>query len=278
MDLIDFKESSELNVLRQEMGAEYRTWDAWTWDSKSANSIIDKLRSQEGVAVDPDEIELADDGTFTYEGEKILLYIRDQYYSDDPNHEYKYHICSCRTIQQMFEEGRKKRYVATKNTSGSFYVRVRKGNTVVEEGTKEMKVCKSCLQKLSYRGYGRHGSPTSRQVYREFSLDEFFERYGSTRFREKPDHSEYTAPANEYPDNFGTISKRYRKKQDWTCEECGRDMSADKQWLHAHHINRQKSDNRDSNLKALCLECHADIHPKLQRSSHYRQFFREYLL
>jgi hypothetical protein len=278
MKLIDFTNDANLNALREEMGAEFVEWNVETWTPKSADSVRAQLGTRKGIELDEDleGLEIEDDETFSYKGEKVLLYIRDQYYSDDPNREYKYHICSCRTIDSMFEQGRKNRYVVTKNTSETFYVRLLENNVVVEEGPREMRVCKSCLQELSYKGYGHHASSRSKQVYREFALDEFFDLYGESRFAEKPDYDEYGAPKNKYPDNFDEISKRYRKKQDWVCEKCGLDLSSDRQWLHTHHIDHQKYNNGHQNLKALCLDCHAEIHPQLRSNSEYRKFIATY--
>jgi hypothetical protein len=277
MDLIDFRVDQGLNSLREAMGAELREWSVWDWKKKGKESILDRLSTQRGIELKDglDDLEVTDDGTFQYKGEKVLLYIRDQYYSEDPNREYKYHICSCRTIQKMFDEGRKNRYVVTRDTSEEFYVCKMNGGEVVEEGTERMRVCKSCLQELSYKGYGRHGSPKSKRIYGEFSLGVFFDLEGRTRFDEKPDHTARSAPRNEYPDDFEEVSRRYRKKQGWTCEECGRDLSEDKQWLHTHHINSQKGDNRDANLKALCLKCHSEEHHHMSNSD-YIEFMQKY--
>lgn len=278
MDLIDFRTDQDLELLRMVMGASLVEWNAWTWEAKQAETIREQLSTQRGIELEGglEEIETDDDGTFSYKGEKVLLYIRDQYHSNDPGREYKYHICSCRTVESMVRQGRKNRYVITKNTSEKFYVCRIEGSEVVEDGKEKMNVCKSCLQNLNYKGYGRHGSHQSKRVYREFSLEEFFELYGETRFAEKPDYSEYTAPINKYSDNRKEISRQYRKKQSWTCEECGLDLSGDKQWLHTHHVNHHRNDNRDSNLKALCLRCHAEEHPRLEHTPEFRKFTTRY--
>lgn len=278
MDLINFRTDQDLELLRMVMGADLVEWNAWNWEAKRAETVREQLSTQRGIELEEglDEIETDDDGTFSYEGEKVLLYIRDQYHSNDQNREYKFHICSCPTMKSMVRQGRKNRYVVTKNTSEKFYVCRIEGGEVVEEGREKMNVCKLCLQDLSYKGYGRHGSRRSKRIYEEFSLEEFFDLYGETKFTEKPDYSEYTAPSNTYPDNFGEISRRYREKQGWTCEECGLDLSGDEQWLHTHHKNYQRNDNRDSNLKALCLRCHAEEHPRLKSNEEFRKFTSRY--
>jgi hypothetical protein len=278
MDLIDFRNHVEMDRLRRKMGAEYVEW---SWKAPpSPSPILKKLSSESGIELGKDlsDLGIEGDDTFSYQGERVLLYIRDQhYYPDDPDREYKYHISACRTIKDMFNSGRKNRYVVTKNTSETFEVRVTDQSGEVQyEGPREMRVCKNCLQNLNYKGYGRHGTSTAKTVYRQFSLEEFFEIYGETHFHEKPDYTEYTSPVNEYADNFNDISTRYRRSQDWTCEECDLDLSDDRQWLHTHHKDHIKSNNSRSNLKALCLRCHAEIHPQLKNMPQYRQFTLSY--
>ena len=52
----------------------------------------------------------------------------------------------------------------------------------------------------------------------------------------------------------------YRQKHE-TCEECGVNKA-----VHTHHIVKVEEGGRDSdsNLMALCLECHRDKHPDIK--------------
>lgn len=53
-----------------------------------------------------------------------------------------------------------------------------------------------------------------------------------------------------------TVDDLYR------CEQikCGIDLSVpdNQRFLHAHHVNADKSDNHPKNIKLLCIRCHAD--------------------
>lgn len=63
-------------------------------------------------------------------------------------------------------------------------------------------------------------------------------------------------PVNDYTQDWDNISATYRKKQRYICQNCGVDLSSERRLLHVHHKNRDKGDNREKNLIALCASCH----------------------
>lgn len=68
-----------------------------------------------------------------------------------------------------------------------------------------------------------------------------------------------------YVRNWEEISLAYRTKKDFTCERCGIKVNNgyDHMFMQVHHKNSVKTDNRESNLECLCIECHSecnDIH------------------
>lgn len=48
------------------------------------------------------------------------------------------------------------------------------------------------------------------------------------------------------------VARKLRKS---ACEQCGTEKN-----LHAHHINRDWSDNRPENIQTLCATCHLKYH------------------
>jgi len=58
----------------------------------------------------------------------------------------------------------------------------------------------------------------------------------------------------------------YRETRNFTCESCNLNLKQALCLLHVHHINGVKTNNRSSNLKALCIECHSQ-QPDHQRST-----------
>ena len=66
-----------------------------------------------------------------------------------------------------------------------------------------------------------------------------------------------------YPDDWDNLRRYIYERDDYTCQKCGViDVE-----LHAHHINGRS--HHPSNLVTLCRNCHADIHPHLERESYY---------
>ena len=70
---------------------------------------------------------------------------------------------------------------------------------------------------------------------------------------------------NQYPSNWNTLRKKVYRKNDYTCQNCGRRAGelGDAE-LHAHHIvpKAQGGTHELNNLTTLCDECHSAVHGK----------------
>lgn len=66
-----------------------------------------------------------------------------------------------------------------------------------------------------------------------------------------------------YPLNFSEISTAFRASKEYTCENCHLKITeyAHKHYMHTHHINYQKQENCQDNLKCLCIRCHSEVDP-----------------
>lgn len=64
-----------------------------------------------------------------------------------------------------------------------------------------------------------------------------------------------------YTLDWAQISREYRLEKEYTCEKCNIHISepADRRFIHVHHKNGDKTNNRRSNLECLCVLCHANI-------------------
>ena len=207
-----------------------------------------------------------------YKNTKVLLYIRDQAMYGQPedilkNYKsaYKFHLSWCQTLQTMFNSGKYEKYVVSTRQDDVLLVRAIGSNNKVYESEQKLHVCRYCLSTLNYKGYRYATKAQKDKIYNEFSLKEFFNVQNSDySFHDMPKHDEYSAKTNIYPDNWEHVSELHRKLCHYQCERCGKDCSHDHKLLHVHHINGNKQDLRQTNLIALCHECHIQEHPHMR--------------
>lgn len=283
MRLPDFLKHVALNQLRQQMGAELISWNSGgNWDP------IDIVLGGEGKEILPDEIIIAPDGTLEYEERKVVVYIRDQYVfgSDklvdidelvDPEQLYKFHVADCPTLKTMRSQNRYDRYVVATRTDGKFIVNFVVGDRVHEKGERverSLYVCKNCLNKLDYKYY-RNKKTRQDKIRESFDLNEFFEMYPS-QITSKPIDTDITAPVNTYSFNWPQIRDRYKEKMGWKCEKCAINLEEETRFLEVHHRNGLKNDNREQNLRALCIGCHSKQfqHQHIKSSPRYQEFLQ----
>lgn len=282
MKLPDFKQANLLNDLRIKMEAELIDLSLVSWNSIDTEKLIEKLTSIEGVLLESiDDLTFCKDGTFEFKGQKVLVYIRDQRYNPKyKQSEYKYHICNCDVIDNFIANNRFDRYVASRNTNGKFIVNIvdSYSKQYIEKNKEvELKVCKKCLIRFRYKGYSDFRRDD--KIYQEFKLDDFF-RLFNTRFTRTPKYDDQTAPPDIYDSDAKKLYEKIKSINNWSCQKCGINLEKNKKYLHIHHINGVKSDNRLENLKCICIKCHSDepAHQHMKDSLdfyEYTQLFRK---
>ncbi len=173
---------------------------------------------------------------------------------------HRYHLLNCRTLRQAKKEGWRDKYKMNQNTSGNFYYRFIRHNKVFRENNNQkLHPCFHCLEQIN----SKHKSKL-RFSRSNFSPEIFF----SEEFRENwlidSNYVKATQSVpNCYQQDWDAISNKYKEKTGFQCEEANcrypdlSDLSMRK-YLHCHHLNMDKTNNNFSNLKALCLECHAN--------------------
>jgi hypothetical protein len=274
MQLPDFRRDQRFVRLREEMGAdqlvEVRMTEWRDWVGRGVDIHDSGL-----IEVNPI------DKTLSYEGRRILVYIRDQYVNaDDTPRGYRYHVAECRTLRDMRSKRRFGRYVGTQRTDGVFMVnlmRFRDDNPFLEDQLIQVPVCKNCLGALDWRSYSQQDYFGKNRLVAEFRPDEFLEEFGSL-VTVLPSHSPLTSPINGYPSDWPETSLKFRISRQWTCEECGWDFSdpPTRRWLHVHHVDGNRANSFSENLKALCIECHAKQpdHQMLRFGVDYLEYIR----
>lgn len=197
-------------------------------------------------------------GLLNYKGRQVLLYIQDhggriQMALHDGQQGNKFHVANCNTLQTMHAHGRYERYVVTNRLDGDFFITGRDSqmNRSVE-GTAKLLVCQNCLKALNYKGAMHENT---RQLAQRFNLGEFFSTYSSF-FTHLPQRRAGDSRDEAYTKDWTQIAMRFKAGKAFKCESCDVDLKEHRNLLHAHHRNGVKSDNRSSNLVALCAACH----------------------
>lgn len=243
---IDF---AALETLVKNMGA-----SAVIWESNVAVQKVEHdwriMLETTGVDVDIKEIEIQSNGLLNYRGEQILLYIKEV--SNFNQILPKFHFYQCKTLHNMHNQGRFERYVVTQRKTGFFLMDKKIAYNEYKNGVEEkLDVCKNCLNWFN-KNYRK------KYMVETFDIAAFFEIFSQTPIARKPTYTDVNAPASGYTTDWSNISARLKSESRYTCEQCQVNLSGYQKLLHTHHVNGVKSDNRLSNLKVLCVECHAN--------------------
>ena len=286
MKLPDFENFEPFNKLRRAMGGVELGSFSLNYKGKGlTKEELDALFSK-GIDVDFKDITKLDDGTLAYKDKRVLVYIRDigdysmhyKRHTSDVESLPKFHVSWCRALSEKHDKNQFGRYVVSQNVNGDFAVCVISGNKVVRQSTERLRICKNCLEIIGWEEYSRTMQPDQKtQIVSKFLIPDFFEKYPRELVHRKPEHSDLTSPLNMYSEDFGEIGTRLKEKLNWECQGCNRNLGEKhlRKYLHVHHINSQKNDNRGDNLKALCLKCHAeeDGHGHM-KNERYREFLK----
>ena len=224
----------------------------------------DLIRRLETVGIDVILSDLdvdSDTGLYKYKGKPVLVYIRDQYKDIYEGGGYKVHVLSCEHLKEVERQGRINRYVVTYRTDGYFDVNVITHWKVIATNIEEqLRVCKKCLRTLNYKNFGRMSYDDREDLVQNFSFGDFFNHYyGANKFRKLPKHSSIDSPLHVYPPNWSDIARAAKMAAGQICADCGRGPLRLTN-LQVHHIDGNKGNCEQSNLKVVCRTCHQKYH------------------
>ena len=183
------------------------------------------------------------------------------YISENPSHYLqngyfpKYHIYNCANLQENIAKNKK--YVKISPLNEKFLVLFGKQRKIIP-----LKICGTC-----YKQYiGKYG--------KTFNLSRFLSKNKEDDFQLLQLEDEFDSIPKIYAKNWNEMSSKLKKLKNYTCEECGLDLSKSKKFLHTHHIDHNPRHNVVMNLKVLCIECHSkqEGHEHLKSNNIYHEF------
>lgn len=196
-------------------------------------------------AISNGEIEFTDSGIFvkSSDGEKHQVFLYKRNYFLIKYGKPKYHICRCSTIKSFIQNGIFKEQYVRANTET---VPVYDMDTFKEKQVGNLPLCSNCRAIIS--NYGNVDS------------NEFVNLLRKAR-ESKVQLKEEEVDIFGYTKDWETISRKYREKNDYTCEECGLKIenAFNRQYIHVHHLDKNKLNNSEKNLRCLCMRCHSKV-------------------
>ncbi|PJE05552.1 MULTISPECIES: HNH endonuclease signature motif containing protein [Legionella] len=278
--LVDFFNFAPLNKLRHSMVAELvQEFKFDTGISLLEDDFI-KMLDGDGIEIESlEEIDFRGDKTLGYKGQRVLIYIRDVHSFREEIRMPKFHISTCDTLVTMWKKRRSERYVLYRKENGIFPVNIFKAGKA-DIRHEKLNVCRNCLTNLNWNNYTqkRHARDS---LVSEFSIAKFFEIFPKSLLSVKPTYDADNAPLNDYTANWNEISKDAKRKAGYRCENtiCRIDLTGrHSQYLHVHHIDGQRNNNKKHNLKVLCVKCHAHEpdHGHMKSGQDYKKFVAMY--
>lgn len=210
------------------------------------------------------------DGIFFVDelGEERQVYLYKRKYHLERYGKPRYHICKCETIDSFI-------------ASGSFELEYRASNTeevpvsnmddnYSEVTVDDLPMCKYCQKKM-----GEDRDLASNEFVGLLKDVEGYHNRNASLFEDdnngRRGSNKIDVDIFGYTMDWEEISQKVREKHNFTCEQCGTHIEemSDRYYMHVHHVNGNKADNRPANLKCLCIRCHSRIN-----DAHKKNFSR----
>lgn len=200
------------------------------------------------------KMEFTDDGIFVFDetdGQRRQVFLYKRKYHLTEHGKPRIHIRKCQTIDGFIERGTFKVDYRRANTESVKVIDLDDFDNDVT--VDNLPICKYCLSMI----YAQNGFSSG--INPGMTSADFVELLKQANPVEEEPQEIVDVDIRGYTRDWEEISYNYRKEHDFTCEQCGIQIPFDLQFLHTHHKNGRKTDNREENLQCLCIRCHANV-------------------
>ncbi|CAG9884442.1 hypothetical protein F3B42_14450 [Bacteroides ovatus] len=194
------------------------------------------------------KIKFEENGIFYIDDNKIehqgFMYKRNFYFHDYGESMPKFHIRNCEALQLYGKDA----YRFANNEPIKVFARDRAVRHEVE--VSGLQLCNYCANILA-------GELTNK-IHNSTDFVEFLKQ---TEGIFPDENGDVDVDIFGYTKNWEQISHAYRSLHQFTCERCGLQITnlLDQHYMHTHHKNGNKIDNRETNLECLCVRCHSEV-------------------
>lgn len=212
-------------------------------------------------------------GLLEYKGRRVAVYYKPLANASEEPLPARYHFAACNNIMSFKRRPRDRNYFVCTREDGDRRA-IGELPDVVDSTSLPipLKACKNCerLTTGSPRFEFAISEEDLAQLTASFCLSELFQLCTPGRLR--------VLPPDEYTSDWDDVKYEQRKSKHWTCEICREDLSDRwlNRFLHVHHIDRNKQNNKPDNLQLLCVQCHASRpgHEIIANGSDYKKYVK----
>jgi len=207
----------------------------------ATSSLFQVIKRDLTEEEDKGNIEYNEDGIFyTLDGVKYKGYLYLKVPDIRAYGHPKFHVVECQTIREQKRMGRfRNRYFWHNNNV--VVLHDRESGIIYEDVV--LSICQHCRRQIAQKHI-----LTTQDFFDQFEVEETIDETVKTGI-------------GGYVLDWRNISAIYRESKSYQCEKCAVkvDSNSDKRFIHVHHRDGNKLNNRQTNLEALCVLCHSHV-------------------